>query len=1382
MKKLYLLFITLFSLLGGSAMALDLPQGVFSVGDMATTLETGKWYFLYNQGTKKYAKESANNLLQQTSVSPSGLSVADNLGYLVTLEDAGDGTYYIKSGRGNYYKTPGSSARGTAATGYSSWKYTITGIEGSAGHYVLNGGTYNLIAPTDGGELKGGTNSTLNSVGDWAFMSVVSTDASDLTGRDLYNYQMSKLGLIRLRNQRTSTAYLTTTEMGVAKGASKASNGLSQVWILEKNGAGYTLRSANTGQYLQSEAYGVPAGNASTIYIQFSPNNTGDNAYINISSKADFSGNTCLNLGNDGVQVTKWSYNNDQGSHWAIELAEDVTEEDVRQHMNNANGYVSELKEGAYYRLVCPLYSRVATELDGQVHSILQDDNNYYQYWTVEKSGQGWRIRNVVSERYIQVQNSTSATYLTGTNAATLYPRRTDDKWEYKWVISNTNNGGVGLHTASSQGYAVVLWNTTADASVWTFQEVELSQEDIDKARGERAVYNDIVNNLAAYQAHLDNLFADKVCTTLKSEIQALTDEQLAANEDFAALNADMKALVMKVKNDTWQQFTNTSTGFTRGYEKFFRVADYKVYSHYQQMSNENNFRMSNAFGKLSGPTGIVAQTGDIVYIYVDEEPSEDCTLQLECVKTSDVPGHNQTGSTVNLHKGLNVYMASNPMMLYIFYQLNNTQKYLANYPDMKIHIEGGQLHGYWDATRGMTNEDWALLRQALLKEDVCENLNLKTEHLVFAMNNKIVKAAEPTNIEGLMRVWNNIPVNEERYMGIEDFEGRFRNIWNCFSVRENYMYASTYGTYYHENTLSTIMNYYNMTHQGNNNEGGAMWGPSHEMGHNHQATFKLIGTTESSNNVFSNINMFDQGISTTRGAAVSEVFDNLAANTPWNGRDIWETTRMYMQLYLYFHVMGHDPQFYPNLFRALRKNPIHIGTYSNSATWEDSEGKHTGANVATGARDYLHFAKTVCDVAQADLSEFFEAYGMFVPVNNFHVGDYANYIVTTTQADIDEAKKYMQKYPKKLGNIMFIDDRIERKLANPSPMFEGVPAADGYKVNCSGGVRAVGSAGDFGDFEVFDGHTEYDTNNDYCQVSGSTITFKGEGCVGHKFYDKNGNLIWATNKKSATLPANVRNLGIENVRIVAAEENMTDSPCPYYKSGTSPVYGMQVYFGNEEDNKKWWAGTTTDLTEYLPENAIAVVTSKNASENVTSTPNVISEELTATGIVLNGDKPAYIPETVTAASVKFTKTINGYAALDLPFSVTSSDIAGLKTASYEGGVLTVTEAESVAAGSPVVVNGNVNLSMSNVAVNKGSYQELTVATVLSASGDSVEEVATASPFTFSMGEATAVKGIEAETNEKDGTSAIYDLSGRRVERVTKAGIYIVNGKKVVVK
>ena len=51
--------------------------------------------------------------------------------------------------------------------------------------------------------------------------------------------------------------------------------------------------------------------------------------------------------------------------------------------------------------------------------------------------------------------------------------------------------------------------------------------------------------------------------------------------------------------------------------------------------------------------------------------------------------------------------------------------------------------------------------------------------------------------------------------------------------------------------------------------------------------------------------------------------------------------------------------------------------------------------------------------------------------------------------------------------------------------------------------------------------------------------------------------------------------------------------------------------------------------------------------------------------------------------------------------------------------------------------------------------------------------------LTFTIpGEDTAIESVETEVENK----VIYDLTGRKVETITKAGIYIVNGKKVLVK
>ena len=932
-------------------------------------------------------------------------------------------------------------------------------------------------------------------------------------------------GLVRLKSKRTSW-YLSTESSGSAATTAKNTTKLNQVWILEVYGDGYYLRNANTGEYLQAD-YTKPGTGKTRLYIRKSPNANGTAKFFNISSKSDFSGSSFLNT---NTSHALFNYSMDEGCDWYIEAETKFSENEVMTRLQELNPFANELKDGAYYRLHS-IYGRVLTE-GSDLSTKEPDDSNYSQYWQLHQTGKGWCLQAVVTKKYVQRQTQTSTPYHLGTAKIAFDINTVGDKWDTFFTIHYGTDWG-GLHDAQTQGHDVVYWDYTAEASSWHIEEVELDEAALEQIRQQQGDYDAMVKDKTTLQQHLDNLFDDKACTTLKAAVLTLSDEALAQNADFAALPADMQAMVLKVKNNTWQRYTDAD--YSADYERFFRVAGYQPYSNYQTMADASNFTMSTSFGRLSNPTGVVANPNDIIYVYVDAAPKTGATLMMEAVSTDGVAGDHPTGETTSLKAGLNLLRYSEQKMLYVFYQVNNPKQRLDAFPDITIHIEGGQLQGYWDATRGMTNADWKLLQKQLLKASPV--LNLKTRHLVFCMGTDLVTQAEPDEMEGLMRIWDRIVENEERYMGVEDFDGRYRNIWNAFSGASSYMHSTTYGTWYNESTIPTIMNYQKMTQPGN------LWGPSHEIGHNHQGSINVIGTTESSNNLFSNINTFEQGIITSRRQLPVDVFCELGKGTRWLERNIWQTTGLFYQLYLYFHVQKHDEQFLPNLFRAMRKSPIDKGS-----------GK--------GSTDYLHLAKKICDVAQADLSELFEAYGMFVPGDKIHVSDYADYYVTTTQADIDAARQYMQKYERKLGNIMFIDDHIEpMKPANTDNIFEGVPTtANGLKKNNLEQHNEVAEyqslpIGEAGDYELFTDDAS-DVTDDYYSLSanGRTITFHGTHYAGHKFYDAQGQLVWATNARSVALPQAVLNIGIKNMTIKTAMYNMKDAVCTDQKLEPSAI------------------------------------------------------------------------------------------------------------------------------------------------------------------------------------------------------------------------------------
>ncbi|MBR3857931.1 MAG: M60 family metallopeptidase, partial [Bacteroidaceae bacterium] len=1246
--------LAVFGAVSGWAQTSEFAGKIINVGGNATTLEAGQWYVLYNPYSSSFTLEGASNTLGVSTTSPNNGDALSNAGYLVQLEETGTtGKYYLKSGLGNYYcNVTTSKNNGTDPTALGKYIYTIAQFS-TAGHWSLR--SNNLYYLQNNGGTLMGASSKGNSGGDrdWVFRTVTFSDLSNLTGKAYVNYVLSSKNIVRITSRRNQNIRLSDNGTNT-EGAGKNDNTFAQVWLLNKAGSGYTLRNAATGRFLNDDDnFRTPSTASNTIYVQFSPNNGTDDAYINLSEKEDFSGNVSLNLGNNGTTLFKWNCQGDQGCDWSIALVENYTMQEVEDNLLAQSG-LFEPQAGKYYRIKNTNASNYINEnISANVLNCeAKDADKLSQYWTlVPASGGRWNLQNLCTQRYIAQQNGTLSTqYRTTTSKnATFAIQRTGDATTLTYYI--VDSGSVGLHRSSNNN--VVGWNTNADASVWGFEEVELTDEFIENGRSQLTAYTDLMARLNTYKTALGNLFQDNACTILKDEIQALTDEELAANEDFATLNDDMKQMVLKVKNNTWQSYTS-STGYTReGFEKFFRVRDdFNVYSHYQKMSWNEYTGMSYSYGKLSGPTGIVGKAGDIIYIYVDEDPSPDCLLQAEVVVDSNSPGDHQTGTVTSLHRGLNVVLMSAASTLYIFYQLGDPEKYLADYPAAKIHIEGGQLQGYFDYTRGMTNDDWTLLCEKLL--DKSDILNLKCDRIVFAMLKNLVVNATGTKgeMEGLMRIWNNFVECEEDLMGFkEDLKGRFRNVWNAFSVNHGYMYASTFGTYYSDGTISTVMNYNTLT-----SSGGAIWGPSHEIGHNHQACFNIVGATEVSNNLFSNVNVFLHGVSTTRGTTVTKTLEDFARGTGWFGMTIWEQTRFYFQLYLYFHAQGHKPDFYPTLFKLLRQDPIRKRSSTYDASLVNGDGETVGGYISYGKQDYLHMAKKMCDAAQLDLSEFFEVNGMFVPYSKFYVGDYADYWVTTTEQDIEEAKAYMRRYPK-APSICFIDDRIKPSAAIANGPFEGKPRGE-YRVDydneVSIGYADVGQWSDFVD--------EYQTNGYYYGTTTSsgatTYTIYGSGAIGFKIYDSEGNLVYLSNKKKFTIPSYVQSKLQGGFKIVACEANGYEVLVPY---GPALYRGeMTAYYeGNPTPHTLYYYGTGTSAKSEispLPANSIAYVkpgqtAKRQPTEELLANVNVVGPDSVAQSLVIDGDKPFFIPTDFTASSLTFTKSGEGYQALRLPFN-----------------------------------------------------------------------------------------------------------------------------------
>jgi hypothetical protein len=203
----------------------------------------------------------------------------------------------------------------------------------------------------------------------------------------------------------------------------------------------------------------------------------------------------------------------------------------------------------------------------------------------------------------------------------------------------------------------------------------------------------------------------------------------------------------------------------------------------------------------------------------------------------------------------------------------------------------------------------------------------------------------------------------------------------------------------------------------------------------------------------------------------------------------------MYYQLYLYFHQAKKNTSFYPELFKALREDPLKL--YNTASSY--------------GRNGSLKFVRKACEIAQEDLSDFFRAWGLLTPVKNLKIEDYGNYTMTVTQANIDKTIAEISKYPKN-RTLLFVEDRVDHVLRN------GLFSNEGEKRN---GSDAIGKNGDLGQFtDFFPGACE-PSSYTYTQ-SDSLYSMKGSGGIGFLMLDKDSNFVYASNSLNFYIPSSI--------------------------------------------------------------------------------------------------------------------------------------------------------------------------------------------------------------------------------------------------------------------
>ena len=597
------------------------------------------------------------------------------------------------------------------------------------------------------------------------------------------------------------------------------------------------------------------------------------------------------------------------------------------------------------------------------------------------------------------------------------------------------------------------------------------------------------------------DLFEDAACTELKADYKAMSDEELLESirtraaslsggtmdeatfdEQFSVFNA----MTLKLKNESWAKF-----------EKDFRIHSYNAYSD----AGYWNSKLRTTGGSFMGnPTGIYTKGFEPLYVFVDSDVPSGATLYIAGCAGNDLVTSATAGKM--LKKGLNVVDGKENALFYILYIADTKAmtKTLAEWPDIKIHIEGGTVNGYYDVKR-QSDSDY----KALLSAATNERFTVKGGQSLFHFKTSTYRTVWPKTIDKSICWFDSLTVWEKELAGISESVASGRRagapyfltggdaIFPLYYNNPNFAVegeesdggfanSASFRTMY--NTMGCVQSSFDVSRTADFDD----WCAAHECGHNNQGPITVEGGTEVSNNLFSNYVRFHTGLVTSRGASLSTVMDEYMRREPFFTRPLESQMRLYWQLYLYYHLAQRNTAFYPTLFKKLREDPL------------------TPYNSNNGC---LKFVRKVCEVAGEDLTDFFRIWGFFEPLTNYTVNDYGAHSMTVRQADINRTLAEIAKYQTKNREIIFIEDRADYVPTT------GFLTTAGQKRRDSNLVGQCGSVGQFTDY--LPGICQ-PSSYTYLQAD-SLYSLDGEGGLGFMALDDDNNLLFAANAKNFCIP-----------------------------------------------------------------------------------------------------------------------------------------------------------------------------------------------------------------------------------------------------------------------
>lgn len=495
-----------------------------------------------------------------------------------------------------------------------------------------------------------------------------------------------------------------------------------------------------------------------------------------------------------------------------------------------------------------------------------------------------------------------------------------------------------------------------------------------------RSVANGTLNN------QLLTVFTDLSCSALRTGV---TSQQVEALPEYFARVAR----------------TLQAGGYDAA-EADFRIRSYEPYSIPAVWSEKF---MTNIYSSLDNPTGITVKAGDEIIVCVG--PTNGYNVSLQCLGEERVKHEKgdywqpaESGTTYMLREGVNKLNITSPGQLFMMYNVPDILA--ADAKPITVHFPPGKavVNGFFDLATHKTNERYAQIIARATDKYFC----VKGERTILYFHRTKLPA---TQIVGAIQLWDDMCRWEQEFCGVEDYRGEgkpFNNHLFSMSPEANngqlFFWSSQHRMAYIYTALGDVV----IDRDQALLRPGRTWGPAHEMGHFHQDAINWNSSTETSANIFAHYVNERLGKYTSHGPGLRQLANQrVKAGSSWY--DICAgagsinnnvNNRMWWQLYIYYSkVLGRN-DFYKKVFNIMREKKLNAYT--------------------APARKQLEFAKACSTAAGENLTDFFELWGFFVPVNATAEVNNMN----VTQPMIDDARKHMEQYPRPKHAFEYIEDR----------------------------------------------------------------------------------------------------------------------------------------------------------------------------------------------------------------------------------------------------------------------------------------------------------------------------------------------------------------------